>query len=70
MSELFLKGLIAEYKRIFKGISLLMQIKPYVRDEFLTAQMVLTDYLKNYGEIFFHILSRQRREAIEVWVLS
>lgn len=28
--------------------------------------MVLTDYLKNYGEMFFHILSKQRREAIEV----
>jgi hypothetical protein len=28
--------------------------------------MVLTDYLKTYGEIFFNILSRQRREAIEM----
>lgn len=28
--------------------------------------MVLTDYLQNYGEMFFHILSKQRREAIEV----
>ncbi len=28
--------------------------------------MVLTDYLKTYGEIFFQILPRQRREAIEM----
>jgi hypothetical protein len=66
MSELYLKGLISDYKRIFKGISMLVQIKPENRDEFLNAQMVLTDYLKNYGEMFFHQLSRQRREAIEV----
>ncbi len=66
LSELFLKGLISEYKRIFKGINFLVQIKPDTRDEFLNAQMVVTDYLKNYGEIFFHILSKQRREAIEV----
>jgi len=58
LSELFLKGLISEYKRIFKGISFLVQIKPDNRDEFLNATMVLTDYLKNYGEIFFHILSK------------
>jgi len=28
--------------------------------------MVLTDYLKTYGEVFFQILPKQRREAIEV----
>ena len=28
--------------------------------------MVLTDYLKTYGEIFFQILPRQRREAIDM----
>lgn len=37
LSELFLKGLIAEYKRIFKGISFLTQIKPESREEFLNA---------------------------------
>jgi hypothetical protein len=37
MSELYLKGLISDYKRIFKGISMLVQIKPENRDEFLNA---------------------------------
>jgi hypothetical protein len=35
-------------------------------EDFKNGLMVLTDYLKTYGEIFFHILSRQRREAIEM----
>lgn len=66
LSELYLKGLFSEYKRVFKGISYLTSIKPENKDEFLNALMVLTDYIKNYGEIFFHFLSKQRREAIEV----
>ena len=66
ISELFLKGLISEFKRIFKCVNTLFQIAPENKEEFLNAQMVLTDYLRNYGEIFFHILSKQRREAIDV----
>ena len=27
--------------------------------------LVLTDYLKTYGEVFFWVLARQRREAID-----
>ena len=34
--------------------------------DFKNGLIVITDYLKTYGEIFFHILSRQRREAIEM----
>lgn len=57
MSELFLKGLFSEFKRLFKGINSLMSIPPN-KDEYQNALMVVTDYLQNYGEIFFHILSK------------
>jgi hypothetical protein len=40
-------------------------IQPENLEEFQNALMVITDYLKTYGEIFFLILPRQRREAIE-----
>eukprot|EP00347_Sterkiella_histriomuscorum_P001333 403372435 len=64
LSELYLKGLFSEFKRLFKGISYLTQITPD-KEEFQSALMVLTDYLRNYGEMFFHQLSKQRREAID-----
>jgi hypothetical protein len=38
-------------------------------EEFENAMLVLTDYLKTYGEIFFQILSKQRREAIDVRII-
>ena len=53
MSELYLKGLFSEFKRIFKGLSYLTSITTD-KEEFQSALMVLTDYLRNYGEMFFH----------------
>jgi len=65
LSELYLKGLFSEFKRLFKCITFLTQINPENKEEFANALMVITDYLKNYGELFFHQISKQRREAIE-----
>jgi hypothetical protein len=53
LSELYLKGLFAEFKRIFKCLNDLILINPDTPDEFQNAMMVITDYLKTYGEIFF-----------------
>ena len=67
LSELYLKGLFSEYKRIFKCLNTLLSINADTHfEEFSNALMVVTDYLKTYGEIFFQILSRQRREAIDM----
>jgi hypothetical protein len=45
----------------------MMIISPQTNiDDFQNALMVLTDYLKTYGEIFFQILPKQRREAIDM----
>lgn len=65
MSELYLKGLISEYKKIFKNLNQMTLVPPEQLEEFQNSLMVLTDYLKTYGEIFFQILPRQRREAID-----
>jgi hypothetical protein len=54
LSELYLKGLFSEFKRLFKCITFLTQITPENKEEFANALMVITDYLKNYGELFFH----------------
>lgn len=66
LSELYLKGLVLEFKKIFKCLNQMTMIGPETLEEFQNALMVLTDYLKTYGETFFQILPRQRREAIEV----
>lgn len=73
MSELYLKGLISEFKKIFRCLNQMTQVgcaltpgePPTNLEDYQNGLMVLTDYLKTYGEIFFHILPRQRREAIE-----
>ena len=58
LSELYLKGLFSEFKRIFKCLSYLTVINPDNFEEFQNAMMVITDYLKTYGETFFQILSK------------
>lgn len=66
LSELYLKGLFADFKRSFKCLNSIILINPDMQEEFQNAMMVITDYLKTYGEVFFQILSKTRREAIEV----
>lgn len=66
MSELYLRGLIREFKGLFKCINQMTLVGVETLEEFQNALMVLTDYLKTYGEVFFQILPKQRREAIEV----
>lgn len=54
LSELFLKGLFAEFRKIFKCITDLVQINPTdAPEQFQNAMMVITDYFKTYGEVFF-----------------
>ena len=45
---------------------MMIPMTPQQMKDFKNGLIVITDYLKTYGEIFFHILSRQRREAIEM----
>jgi len=68
LSELYLKGLFNDYRKVFRCLNYMMMIQPTPQtiEDFKKGLMVLTDYLKTYGEIFFNILSRQRREAIEM----
>jgi hypothetical protein len=68
LSELYLKGLFNDYRMVFRCLNYMMMIQPtpQTMEDFKNGLMVLTDYLKTYGEIFFNILSRQRREAIEM----
>ena len=59
LSELYLKGLMNEFKKIFKCLNYMTLISPETHlEEFQNALMVLTDYLKTYGETFFQILPR------------
>ncbi len=68
LSELYLKGLFNDYRKVFRCLNYMMMIPmtPQQMKDFKNGLIVITDYLKTYGEIFFHILSRQRREAIEM----
>ena len=53
LSELYLKGLLSEFKKIFKCLNQMTFIGPENLEEFQNSLMVLTDYLKTYGETFF-----------------
>jgi hypothetical protein len=68
LSELYLKGLLNDYRKVFRCLNHMMMIPPTqsTMEDFKNGLMVITDYLKTYGEIFFHLISRQRREAIEM----
>ena len=59
LSELYLKGLFGDFKKVFKCLNQMINISPQSNiDDFQNALMVFTDYLKTYGEIFFQILPR------------
>lgn len=61
LSELYLKGLIQEYKKVFHCLNcLIVRKEPNTlsEEDFLSGLMVVIDYLKTYGEIFFQILSK------------
>jgi hypothetical protein len=36
----------------------MVKVNPETPEEFQNAMMVVTDYLKTYGEVFFQIMSR------------
>ena len=66
LTELYFKGIFKEYKLIFKQLNALMCLKFEDNfDEFCNAMMVLSDYLKTYGETVFLILSRDYKQSIE-----
>jgi hypothetical protein len=64
LTELFLKGLIPHYKDMFVCLNELIIVSA-TQPEFLNSIMVVTDYFKTYGEQIFHIISRERRIAID-----
>ena len=53
LSELYLKGLLTDFKKIFKRLNFMLMISPSSIEDFQNSLMVITDYLKTYGEIFF-----------------
>jgi hypothetical protein len=69
ISELFIKGLISEFKQVFRCIFDLVggnQVAFKNQDQLLNNSVqLLTEYLRNYGEVFFHILSTTRKDSIE-----
>lgn len=60
LSEIYLKGLFNDYRKVFRCLNHMMMIPPTTQtmEDFKNGLMVITDYLKTYGEIFFHILSK------------
>jgi hypothetical protein len=54
LTELYFKGLFCEYKRVFFCLSRLTQLN-YTSEpeEFTQGMMVLTDYMKLYGDTIF-----------------
>jgi hypothetical protein len=68
LTELYFRGLFLEYKRIFKCLNQLIQItveQEGVSDEaFENALLVITDYIKMYGERVFGVLARDHKEDI------
>jgi hypothetical protein len=52
LTELFLKGLFQQYKEMFSCLNELIVVNSE-QPEFLNAAMVITDYLKFYGEQIF-----------------
>ena len=66
MTELYFKGLTREYQVIFKCLARLTLIKYQDSpDEFQSGMLVLSDYMKTYGEQIFLLLSRESRESID-----
>ena len=66
LTELYFKGLSAEYQGIFKCLVNLILINfDDTEDEFQKAMHIVTDYLKTYGEQIFQLMSRESRESIE-----
>ena len=66
LTELYFKGLTQEYQVIFKCLARLTLIKYQdCPDEFQSGMLVLSDYMKTYGEPIFLALSRESRESID-----
>lgn len=64
LTELFKKGIFQHYKDMFTCLNELFFFQP-TQPEFLNAVMVITDYFKTYGELIFHIISRERHASID-----
>ena len=66
LTELYFRGLLREYKRIFKLLNQLIQVdcdKDGV-DAFSNAMLIITDYIKVYGERIFGVHPRDHKEDI------
>lgn len=66
ITELYFRGLFKEYKRIFRLLNQLIQIEIEKEgvETFENALLVLTDYIKMYGERVFGVLARDHKEDI------
>lgn len=66
LTELYFKGLTQEYQIIFKCLAKLTLIKYQDSPgDFQSGMLVMSDYLKTYGEQIFLLLSRESRESID-----
>ena len=64
-TELCIRGVFKEYKRIFKCLLQLIQFEAKDdQDVFEAALLLLTDYIKMYGERVFGVLARDHKEDI------
>lgn len=73
LTELYFKGMISEYRRVFKCVNELIKQHYEVSKEaprapaaFETALEALVDYIRAYGEKIFWILARGYREDIHM----
>lgn len=66
MTELYFRGLFKEYRRVFKCLLQLLQFESHNDgvETFENALLLITDYIKMYGERVFGVLARDHREDI------
>jgi hypothetical protein len=66
LTELYFKGLILEYKGIFKCLVQIIQLDPEKEgvENFENGLKVVHDYIKVYGENVFGVLARDHKEDI------
>ena len=66
LTELYFKGLAAEYPGIFKClVNLILINSEDTPEDFQKAMHIVTDYMKTYGEQIFQLMSRDSRDQIE-----
>ena len=71
MTELYLKGVINDITKIGKCLKEVIKVdRNKEREKFSYNMSLLSNYLKQYGEILFGITSKKTRLLIEVILLN